>query len=94
MPIRSQKNHNRNARNLLLSYIYDRDRIYPFREFHGNTRNTRKYSWTRFSPLQQGRLDYFLMTNNLNSFLRNCDIDVSYKSDHSIIVLDLQFSSN
>ena len=63
--------------------------IYPFRQLHGKTR---KYTWKRLSPLQRGRLDFFLMTLTLLPFLRNCDTDISYRSDHSIIVLELQFS--
>ena len=62
----------------------------PFRHLHGETR---KYTWKRFSSLQRGRLDFFLTTKSFNSlYLRNCDIDISYRSDHSIIVLELQFS--
>ena len=63
--------------------------IDPFRQLHGKTR---KYTWKRLSPLQRGRLDFFLMTLTLLPFLRNCDIDISYRSDHSVIVLQLQLS--
>ena len=62
----------------------------PFRHLHGETW---KYTWTRFSSLQRGRLDFFLTTKSLIPLLRNCDIDISYRSDHSIIVLELQFSN-
>ena len=62
----------------------------PFRHLHGETR---KYTWKRFSSLQRGRLDFFLTTKSLIPLLRNCDIDISYRSDHSIIVLELQFSN-
>ena len=33
-----------------------------------------------------------MITENLLPLLRNCEIDISYKSDHSIILLELQFT--
>ena len=68
----------------------ERELMDPFRHLHGETR---KYTRKRLSSLQRGRLDFFLTTKSLIPFLRNCDIDISYKSDHSIIVLELLFSN-
>ena len=82
-------NHNARSRKYLLNKMNDRDLIDPFRQLHGKTR---KYTWKRLTPLQRGRLDFFLMTLTLLPCLRNCDIDISYKSDHSIIFLELQLS--
>ena len=83
-------NHNINSRKLLIKTIIERELMDPFRHLHGETR---KYTWKRFSSLQRGRLDFFLTTKSLIPLLRNCDIDISYRSDHSIIVLELQFSN-
>ena len=82
-------NHNEKSRKFLITQINDNQLVDPFRHLHGAIR---KYTWKRLSPLQKGRLDFFLIDQNLLSFVRNCDIDISYRSDHSLIVLELQFS--
>ena len=82
-------NHNEKSRKFLITQINDNQLVDPFRHLHGAIR---KYTWKMLSPLQKGRLDFFLIDQNLLSFVRNCDIDISYRSDHSIIVLELQFS--
>ena len=79
-------NHNARSRKFLLNKMNETGLIDPFRQLHGKTR---KYTWKRLSPLQRGRLDFFLMTLTLLPFLRNFNIDISYRSDHSIIVLEL-----
>ena len=83
-------NHNISSRKLLIKTIIERELMDPFRHLH---RETRIYTWKRFSSSQRGRLDFFLTTKSLIPLLRNCDIDISYRSDHSIIVLELQFSN-
>ena len=82
-------NHNVKARNRLLNIITDRDLLDAYRELHGETRT---YTWRRLTPFQQGRLDLFLVTSNMINVVRKCDTDICYKSDHSIIVLELCFS--
>ena len=42
------------------------------------------------NTLQQGRLDFFLVTSNLVQNIRKSDIQSSYKSDHSAITLELK----
>ena len=42
---------------------------------------------------QQGRLDFFLISRNVCQFVQNCDIDISYRSDHSIVILQLSLAS-
>ena len=82
--------HNVHARSKLLTLINDNNLIDIYRELNGNTR---KYTWNRTNTTQQGRLDFFLITYNLFDFVKNCDIGISYRSDHSIIILQLCFSS-
>ena len=82
-------NHSVNSRRILTSNINNRNLTDPFRYLNGVCR---EYTWKRLTPLQKGRLDFFLITENLLLLLRNCEIDISYKSDHSIILLELQFT--
>ena len=55
-------------------YINDRTLVDPFRVFHGNSG---KYNCKRLRPLQKGRLDFHLITGDLEPFLKNCDIDLN-----------------
>jgi hypothetical protein len=38
------------------------------------------------------RLDFFLITENILSNLKNCKVEPSYRSDHSMIILELEFN--
>ena len=49
-----------------------------------------RYTW-RGPYLKQSRLDFFLVSSDIEGFVTDSDIQVSYRSDHSPIVLKLQF---
>jgi hypothetical protein len=38
------------------------------------------------------RLDFFLIAENILSNLKNCKVEPSYRSDHSTIILELEFN--
>ena len=63
--------------------------IDPFRELHPDIK---RYSWRRKSPLKQARLDFFLITENLISSVNKCTIEPSYRSDHSMVILNITFT--
>ena len=50
----------------------------------------RCYSWRRFNSLQQGRLDYFIVSESLLPFINGTDIVSGYRSDHCIVTLFLK----
>ena len=60
----------------------------PYRESHPSQR---RYTWRKKTPLKQARLDYFLITDSLLPFINKTLIEESYRSDHSIIILDISF---
>ena len=37
----------------------------------------------------QARLDFFLITDTMSDLIKTCDIKVGYRSDHSIITMDI-----
>ena len=37
------------------------------------------------------RLDFFLISDTLLQFVKKCDIGYGLKSDHSVVILDIQF---
>ena len=51
----------------------------------------RQYTWcSNHKPPIMCRLDFFLVSTNINGYYKNCDIVPGYKSDHSCITLNLQ----
>ena len=50
-----------------------------------------RFTWRRQNPLQQARLDFFLLSENLLTNVKNADILIGYRSDHSMLKLDLIF---
>ena len=53
---------------------------------------TLRYTWRRTNPQQQARLDFFLVSETLMDKVKHCDILHGYRSDHSLITLELEFS--
>ena len=50
--------------------------------------NTQKYTWRRLNPTKkQARLDYFLVSETINSYVMHSDIVPGYRTDHSGIIL-------
>lgn len=56
--------------------------------------NERKYTWTAKNPLKMSRLDYFLISEELLNTSPVSDISFGYRSDHSLVHLTLNFSTN
>lgn len=50
------------------------------------------FTWRKKTPLKQSRLDYILISNSLSNIVENFDIKSGYRSDHSIVVLELKFN--
>ena len=48
-----------------------------------------RFTWRRPTPLQQSRLDYFLISENLLTNVKETDILYGYRTDHSLITVDL-----
>ena len=48
-----------------------------------------RYTWRRKNPVKQARLDYFLVSSCTMDVIGGCNILPSYRSDHSIVELDL-----
>ena len=67
----------------------EHDLIDIFRELHPTDR---KYSWKQWGNKKFSRLDYFLISNSLLPFVHKVDILTACFSDHSPIVLEIDFS--
>ena len=50
----------------------------------------RQYTWRKFNDNKRARLDYFLISEELQTEVNNCSIEMKYRSDHSIISIALK----
>ena len=55
---------------------------------------TKSYTWSQNSPMILCRLDYWLISNNLQDLVALVDIIPAIKTDHAAITLDLNNSDN
>ena len=55
--------------------------------------NLRRYTWRRRNPLQQSRLDYWLVSETLNNSVQLTDIGIAFKSDHNAVHLALNVNN-
>ena len=78
--------NNPKARQVVLNIINDYNLIDAFRTFHPDVK---RYSWRKKNPIKQARLDYFLISDKMTDIVDNCMIRPSYRSDHSIVELDI-----
>ena len=51
---------------------------------------SRAYTWRKFNSTKQGRLDYFLISDELTSDICKLKIEHGYRSDHSAVILSLK----
>ena len=54
--------------------------------------DTKQFSWVKRDPLKMARLDYFLISEHLSPYTTKCDIAPGFKSDHSLVSLEIDFS--
>ena len=52
----------------------------------------RRYTWRRKNPVRQAQLDYFLISHSMHDVITNCCINPGYRSDHSIVQINIQLS--
>ena len=81
--------NNPKSRSVLIETINVYSLKDAFRHFHPNTR---RYTWRRKNPIKQARLDYFIVSNAFTDLLSECRIIPGYRSDHSIVEMDIEIS--
>ena len=52
----------------------------------------KRYTYREKNPVKQARLDYFLVPNSLTDIVETIDIKPGYRSDHSIV--EMQINTN
>ena len=66
------------------------DIIDPFRE---SNPQLKRYTWRGRNPLKQARLDFFLTSESMSQYIKVSKIGASYRSDHSLVTLELNFTN-
>ena len=60
----------------------------PFRELFPDLQ---RYTCRKKTPFKQARLYFFIFSDYMLTNLVNCKIETSYHSDHSMVILELEF---
>lgn len=55
---------------------------------------SRRFTWRRVNPFQQSRLDFFLISDPVVSYVESVDIECGYRTDHSMVTLTLKFGQS
>lgn len=79
--------NNPKARSKVLEIMEDLQLIDYYRVLNPDKK---VYTWRKKNPLKQGRLDIFLISNSVSNLVENCSIKPGYRSDHSIVLLELK----
>ena len=75
-------NRNPNCRKKLEEIVETLGLLDPWRTCFPDAR---KYTWRQCNPIKQSRLDYFLVSEDIFSLMKNTKIIPGYKTDHSAI---------
>ena len=59
-----------------------------------NNPECKRFTWRRPNPIQQSRLDFFLLSDYLYSHFHYADILPGYRTDHSMVTLHLSFGED
>ena len=78
--------NNQNSRNVVLKMIKDCNLVDVFRQLNPNKTI---FTLRRRLPSKQARLDYFIGSSTLIDLVGNCENLPGYRTDHSLIRLDL-----
>ena len=81
--------NNKNAKKCLIEYIESLNLIDIFRELNPGTK---RYTWRQFGGSKRARLDFFLISSHLAPYVDKTDILPGLNSDHSIPLLDIDFT--
>ena len=82
------KHHNNPKASEQIDNLMDNLDLYDiWREFNPELL---RYTWRRSQPFQQSRLDYFLTSDSICSYITEADIRPGYRTDHSLVTLSLE----
>ena len=80
--------NNEKAQEKVIEMISELELVDIWREFNPDVR---RFTWRRQNPFQQSRLDFFLVSDTLAMNIKEAEILYGYRSDHSLIYMNLLF---
>ena len=81
-------NNNPRAQERVIEIMNERELVDIWREINPEIL---QYTWRRTRPLQQSRLDFFLISESLLPFIKDSNIKNGYRTDHSFVSITLEF---
>ena len=75
------------TRATILNRMSDLDLIDIFRKLYPEKKS---YSWRKFNSTKQGRLDFFLISDDLVSNIKRSTISPGYRTDHSLVTISIR----
>ena len=75
------------TRETIFNRMSDLDLVDVFRKLYPEKK---AYSWRKFKSTKQGRLDYFLISQDLLSDIKRSSISPGYRTDHSLVTISLR----
>ena len=85
-----QRENNVRARDRIIRLQSEYELVDPWRI---NNPNKQIFSWFQRNPTKMARLDYFLVSADIMNITDKTEIKAGYRSDHSIINLNLKISN-
>ena len=85
-----KRNNNPHATNIVLETISDNDLCDPWRIQHPREKG---FTWRKKNPRKQARLDFFLVTEDVMTYITESKIIPGYKTDHSAVCLTLSMTN-
>ena len=78
--------NNPNAQKAVKDMITELNLLDIYRLLHPDAT---RFTWRKRNPIKHARLDFFLTSDTMTDIVKTCDIGVAYRSDHSMIELEL-----
>ena len=75
------------TRETICNRMSDLDLVDVFRKLYPEKN---AYSWRKFNSTKQGRLDYFLISDDLVSDIKRSSISPGYRTDHSLVTISIR----
>ena len=78
--------NNPRSRTVVMNMMEEYNLVDTFRYFNPEIK---RFTWRRQNPLKQARLDYLIASSSFTDLVNKTDIIPGYRSDHSILQLDI-----
>ena len=81
--------NNPKSRSKLITMLNGRDLV----DINGvHNPDVMRFTWRRRNPIKQASLDYFMISSSMTDIINSTSIMPSYRSDHSIIEMNINLS--